>query len=64
MRGAKQKKGSDIDLLVTLEEPLGLAFLDLKYYLEEVLDLQVDLVTVNALKPELQEDILQEATYL
>lgn len=42
-------KRSDIDLLVQLAEPLGLEFISLAYYLEEVLGRKVDLATFDTL---------------
>jgi len=41
---------SDVDLLVELSRPLGLKFVELAYYLEEKLGLQVDLATFEALQ--------------
>lgn len=56
------RKTSDVDILVDLEKPVGLfEFARLKLYLEEVLGREVDLVTPQALRPELRETILQEA---
>lgn len=53
---------SDIDLLVDIKRPMGLfQFLDIKAYLEELLGRKVDLVTREALKPQLRERILAEA---
>lgn len=54
---------SDIDLLVEFSKPIGLKFVELKYFLEETLGKNVDLVTVNALKPKLKETILNEVVY-
>ena len=52
---------SDIDLLVDFDEPVGIFnFLRLKYFLEEVLDRSIDLVTRDALKDRLRERILKE----
>jgi uncharacterized protein len=52
---------SDIDILVEFKRVPGLfGFLDLKEYLEGVLGRPVDLVTVNALKKQLREQILRE----
>jgi predicted nucleotidyltransferase len=59
----EQKDDSDIDILVEFSEPIGLEFVELKEYLEDVLNKKVDLVTVNALKPQLKEAILQEVIY-
>ncbi len=37
--------------------------MDLKFFLEDLFGRKVDLVTVNALQPQLEEDILKEVTY-
>jgi hypothetical protein len=58
------RKQSDIDLLVEFERPVGLfAFVRLKLYLENLLGRRVDLVTPAALRPELRQQILQEAIH-
>lgn len=41
---------SDVDLLVELSRPLGLEFVDLAFYLEEVLGCKVDLATFEAFR--------------
>jgi predicted nucleotidyltransferase len=56
------RKNSDVDILVDFEKPVGLfEFARLKLYLEELLDREVDLVTPEALRKELRDDILKEA---
>jgi predicted nucleotidyltransferase len=56
------RKNSDVDILVDFEKPVGLfEYARLKMYLENVLGRQVDLVTPEALRQELREDILREA---
>lgn len=53
---------SDIDMLVRFSKPVGMfEFLDVKAYLENLLGTSVDLVTEDALKPQLRERILAEA---
>lgn len=53
---------SDIDILVTFSKPVGFfEFLEAKDYLEHLLGRPVDLVTEDALKPQLRENILAEA---
>jgi predicted nucleotidyltransferase len=47
-KGSQTTK-SDIDILVQLLKPLGLEFIDLTYYLEEILGRKVDLATFNTL---------------
>jgi len=54
--------GSDVDLLIEFSRPVGLFhFMEVKDFLEEVLGYPVDLVTRDALKPQLREVILEEA---
>ncbi|MEM2939901.1 MAG: nucleotidyltransferase family protein [Candidatus Bathyarchaeia archaeon] len=61
----EQRKRSDVDLLVEFEEPPSLfEFLDLEEYLSKLLDLKVDLVSKDALKPIIGERILKEVVYL
>lgn len=53
---------SDIDVLVRFSKPVGLfEFLEVKSYLEDLMGIKVDLVTEDALKPQLRERILAEA---
>jgi len=56
---------SDIDVLVEFSRPVGLfEFIRLKYYLEELTSCRVDLVTRDAIRPAMREDILNEAVYV
>ena len=56
------KVTSDVDVLVDFTRPVGLfTFLRLKEHLEQLLGLPVDLVTRDALKPQLRSAILREA---
>ena len=59
----EQSQMSDVDILVQLCEPVGWEFLDLKEFLESILNRKVDLVTVNALKPQIKDKILKEVVY-
>ncbi|MBO8143289.1 MAG: nucleotidyltransferase family protein [Thermodesulfobacterium sp.] len=57
---------SDIDILVDFEKE-GKTFdnyMELKYFLEELLGLEVDLVMKGALKKELKDVILKEVIYV
>jgi uncharacterized protein len=57
----EQKKKSDIDILVEFEEPIGLfEFMDLEFYLSDLMGVKVDLVSKKALKPHIGEQILAE----
>ncbi len=62
VRGEESGK-SDVDILVEFYAPIGWEFVDLKEFLEEILDEEVDLVTVGALKPRLRDKILREVVY-
>lgn len=56
-----EKTPNDIDILVELEQPLGLfKFLRLEDELSQKLNLPVDLVTKNSLSPYLRERVLNE----
>jgi predicted nucleotidyltransferase len=59
----EQSKDSDIDILVKFSDVVGWEFIDLKEYLEKILGLKVDLVTIKALKPQLKDSILKEVVY-
>jgi hypothetical protein len=59
--GEKQKKSSDIDILVDVDENISLLdFVGIKLDLEEVLGRKVDLVEYGTIKPRLRERILKE----
>lgn len=56
--------GSDIDVLVTFEKPVGfVCFMRLAQYLEGLLQAKVDLVTKKALKPRIASKILKETVF-
>ena len=58
----EDKPGSDVDVLVEFAQaPNFDLFMDLKFYLEELLKTKVDLVTNHALKPRLRPSIEKEA---
>jgi predicted nucleotidyltransferase len=59
----EQSEESDIDILVEFSRPVGFTFFDLKDYLESLFNKPVDLVTVNALKPPIKEEILNEVHF-
>jgi len=62
----KQSTKSDIDILVAFEKGHKdfFNFMRLKYYLEELLGLKVDLVIKEAVKPGLKERIFAEVEYV
>lgn len=60
----EQTEGSDIDVLVEFEKPVGFfTFIELEDHLSELLGVRVDLVTPDALKPLIKSYILEETVY-
>jgi len=58
----EQKNKSDLDLLVTFSETPGLLkFIELENYISDKLNIKVDLVMKDSLKPLLKRNILSEA---
>jgi hypothetical protein len=55
---------SDIDLLVELEKPIGWKIFSLEIFLEEIFNRKIDLVTKNALKAQLKDNILNQIQYV
>jgi len=56
---------SDVDLLVDFQTPPDFdRYFDLKFYLEDVLGRPVDLVTRQALRPELRPRVESEAVHV
>jgi len=56
---------SDVDVLVVFEGKGSFdLFMDLKFYLEELLAAQVDLVTDRALRPQIRRAIEQEMIHV
>ncbi|MBI5573982.1 MAG: nucleotidyltransferase family protein [Elusimicrobia bacterium] len=61
----KNKRNSDIDLLVEFNETVDLfEFVRLTNELQKLLNVKVDLVTPNALKPYIKDKILKEVNWL
>jgi len=61
----EQKETSDIDILVEFKRPVGmLTFINLKNYLSDLFETNVDLVTKKALKPRIGQRILSEVVYV
>jgi uncharacterized protein len=60
-----QKDESDVDVLVTFEPGFKTFdnFMELKFYLEDIFVREIDLVTLEALRPQLKDYILQEVVY-
>jgi len=61
----EDKLESDVDVLVEFQNGFKTFdnYMDLKFYLEDTFSRNVDLVTMNALKPQLKDNILQDVIY-
>jgi len=59
------QESSDIDILVEFLDGYKTFdnYMDLKFYLEDLLNLKVDLVSKTALKPRIKPYILEEVIY-
>lgn len=55
---------SDIDILIELEKPIGWKFFTLELYLEKIFNKKIDLVTKNALKEQIKDDILKRVDFV
>ena len=62
----EQKETSDVDIIVEFSEPVGWEIVDLKEFLEELLEVEVDIVTKSAAmrKTLLWESIKEEIVYV
>ncbi len=60
----EQNAESDVDILVEFKEPVGLLFIHLADYLEEILGIKVDLLTPEAIKPNRKKYILEKLVYV
>ncbi len=62
---SEQKEGSDLDILVRFNEGASLFdYIGLADFLEEKLQLKVDVVSERAVRPELRDQILKEVIML
>jgi predicted nucleotidyltransferase len=59
------KEGSDVDILVDFKNGCKTFdnYMELKFFLEDLFGRSVDLVTMEALRPQLKDNILQEVVY-
>lgn len=61
----KQKKGSDLDILVEFDTPIGFFdFIRLEDLLSRALCQKVDLVSKKAIKPAVKKEIIKEVQYV
>jgi len=59
-----QDENSDVDILVDFHEPVGLLFVHLADFLEELLGMKVDLVTEEGIKPNRLRYIKEDLMYV
>lgn len=56
-------ESSDLDFLIDLDRKTFDAYMDVKFYLEELFGRRVDLVLTDTIKPRLREAVLREAVH-
>jgi hypothetical protein len=59
----EQQAESDVDILVTIDQPLGVEFVDLAMDLENILQQKVDLVSSRGIKSRYLAEIKEELHY-
>ena len=61
----EQREDSDIDVLVEFEKGYKTFdnYMELKFFLEEILTSKIDLVIKTAIRDEIKQNILSEVTY-
>ena len=59
----ESKETSDLDFLVELEQETFDSYMNLKAFLEDLFEAEVDLVLVDAIRPRLRDAILGETVY-
>jgi len=60
----EQSEGSDLDVLVTFNKPIGLfKLVEMENELSEQLGVKVDLVTKSSLKPRIRDRVTNEVVY-
>ena len=60
----KMRKGSDVDVLVQFDKSTWANYIGLKFYLEDLLGREVDLVTPKAIKPATKPSIEKDLLYV
>jgi predicted nucleotidyltransferase len=60
----KLRKRSDIDILVQFDKSTWTNYIGLKFYLEDLLGREVDLVTPKAIKPATKPSIEKDLLYV
>ncbi len=60
----KMHKRSDVDILVQFDKTTWANYIGLKFYLEDLLEREVDLVTPKALKPAAKPSVEKDLLYV
>ena len=60
----EQHRDSDVDILVEFDTPVGIEFIDLANFLEDILKIRVDLVSRNGIKPKYFNKIQPDLRYV
>jgi predicted nucleotidyltransferase len=60
----QQNDASDLDILVEFSRPVGIEFIDLAEELEGLLNIKVDLVSRNGVRPEYLKQIESDLNYV
>jgi predicted nucleotidyltransferase len=61
----EQTETSDVDVLIDYDQaPTLFKLVELRDYLAEVIEMKVDVVTKNGLKPTIRERVLSEVVYI
>ena len=60
----EQTENSDVDIMVTFSEPVGLEFFGLANFLEDILSMRVDLTTPDGIKPNRKEYVMEDLCYV
>jgi predicted nucleotidyltransferase len=60
----KMRKRSDVDILVQFNQSTWANYIGLKFYLEDLLEREVDLVTPKALKPTIKPSVEKDLFYV
>lgn len=58
------RKRSDVDILVQFSQPTWANYIGLKFYLEDLLGREVDLVTPKGLKPAVRPSVERDLLYV
>ncbi len=60
----KMRKGSDVDILVQFDKSTWTNYIGLKFYLQDLLGREIDLVTPKAIKPATRTSIEKDLLYV